>query len=204
MEQHVQESAALPILSGTNPLSCRLPFGLKAAFLSQILSEEDELVRLILRGYERNPVIIQACLELLLQGGHTAEFLVSANRYMDPEAKYSDVIRMAVVKSLPAQYVIDSMASFALFRFTLTDDDEEVRFTALGLVSGYLGCQGKSLPFVLEALHRHVRTAVPTEYAQWRATALLAESEPCVDSSVLFAAEPFNLFVNPAWEASIQ
>lgn len=162
----------------------------------------------LIKRLPKNPAILRSCLPAL----PLHDLVPLAQEYLRPEAAYSDVVRLAVVKSFPSHWPNFSLPIFELLRSALNDDDEDVRIEAMAKVQASLlpsSTMALSLPATLEALHRLAYSSFPDEYLAWRSLTLIPSSteQASRDPSltvVLFTSEPLNLFMDLAWERAIQ
>lgn len=120
-------------------------YGIKVAALETHLLNHgsEELVVSSLEAHPKNPTVVASCLSYLGRK-HPSRFFSIALAYLEPEAAFSDVIRMAVARAIPVVSRL-TFASFLTLRLALTDDDEDVREEALNKVGPLLGSTSLSL-----------------------------------------------------------
>lgn len=160
----------------------------------------------VLSRFPKNPTIVGHSLEKIA-ASDTEKFLSIVETYLIPENGFSDVVRLAVVRSFPDSWPTKfNLSVFKQFRLALVDDDEEVRIEAVKKFNACFDKQSplESVPVTLEKLHEHAAKTLGQEYLDWRESRLRTITEDAQNPSALFAAEPLNLFANPSWEYDIE
>jgi len=146
---------------------------------------------------------VELCLQAYARLGYHEALLAKAATYLDPNNKFNDIIRLAVVKALPSSWPQFNLEVFRVLRLALVDDSEAVRQLALSKAQHVLGTSGLSLSSALEALHRHARRLFFLDYFSWRSSLALPIPAAKDEDGTLFTPEPYNIFASPTWELSI-